>query len=178
MLSRGVPVIRGLVLIPSQLVAAICAGALVEAMFPGNIASANTLLNPGTSIAQGVFLEMFFTAQLIIVVFMLAQEKSRDTFLAPVGIGLTLFVIEIPGVWTTGGSLNPARSFGCAVAGREFPGYHWIYWVGPCLGALLATGYFWVIKRMRYEEANPGQDAPDEEAAARIARLTSNASEV
>lgn len=98
MLSRGVPVIRGLVLIPSQLVAAICAGALVEAMFPGNIASANTLLNPGTSIAQGVFLEMFFTAQLIIVVFMLAQEKSRDTFLAPVGIGLTLFVIEIPGM--------------------------------------------------------------------------------
>lgn len=74
-----------------------CAGGLVEAMFPGNVANVNTYLNGSTSQAQGVFLEMFFTAQLVIVVLMLAQEKSRDTFLAPIGIGLALFVAMIPG---------------------------------------------------------------------------------
>lgn len=75
-----------------------CAGGLVEAMFPGNVADVNTLLNGRTSQAQGVFLEMFFTSQLVIVVLMLAKEKSRDTFLAPIGIGLALFVAMIPGM--------------------------------------------------------------------------------
>lgn len=62
------------------------------------------------------------------------------------------------GTFFTGGSLNPARSFGCAVAGRSFPGYHWIYWLGPALGALLAAGYYRFVKWIHYEEANPGQD--------------------
>jgi len=55
--------------------------------------------------------------------------------------------------------LNPARSFGPCVAGASFPTYHWIYWIGPFLGALLATAYYAFIKYMNYEEANPGQDA-------------------
>ncbi|KAH6872085.1 aquaporin-like protein [Thelonectria olida] len=96
-------------------------------MFPGQVAQANTVLGPDTSVARGVFLEMFFTAQLLFVGLMLAAEKSQDTFLAPIGIGLALFVALIPGVFVTGGSLNPARSFGCAVAGTSFPGYQWIY---------------------------------------------------
>lgn len=66
-------------------------------MFPGSASQANTTLGPNTSIAQGVFLEMFFTAQLVFVVLMLAAEKSRDTFLAPIGIGLSVFVALIPG---------------------------------------------------------------------------------
>jgi len=55
--------------------------------------------------------------------------------------------------------LNPARSFGCAVAGRTFPGYHWIYWLGPLLGACLAAAYYRFVTFAHYEEANPGQDA-------------------
>ncbi|KAM5358590.1 hypothetical protein ACJZ2D_015158 [Fusarium nematophilum] len=154
------PWLRAAFLFPAQLLGSMCAGGLVDAMFPGSVAQANTVLGPDTSIARGVFLEMFFTAQLVFVVLMLAAEKSLDTFLAPVGIGLALFVALIPGVFVTGGSLNPVRSFGCAVAGADFPGYHWIYWVGPALGAVLAAGYYRLVKRMHYEEANPGQDAP------------------
>jgi len=90
---------------------------------------------------------------------MLAAEKSKDTFIAPIGIGLALFSCEIAGVYYTGGSLNPARSFGPCVAGAHFQGYHWIYWVGPALGALLAGGYFHFVKFFNYEEANPGQDS-------------------
>lgn len=63
------------------------------------------------------------------------------------------------GVYFTGGSLNPARSFGCAVAARSFPGYHWLYWLGPALGALLAAGYYRFVKWAHYEEVNPGQDS-------------------
>jgi aquaporin related protein len=66
-------------------------------MFPGDIAVANTTLGGGTSIAQGLFIEMFMTAELVIAVLMLAAEKSKDTFIAPVGIGLALFVAMMAG---------------------------------------------------------------------------------
>lgn len=71
------------------------------------------------------------------------------------------------GVYFTGGSLNPARSFGPAVVNRSFPGYHWIYWVGPLLGALLSAGFFKFIKMLEYETANPDQDAAAEDARVR-----------
>src|SRR3954464_2647507 len=69
------------------------------------------------------------------------------------------------GVYYTGGSLNPARSFGPCVASRHFPHDHWIYWVGPLLGALIASGFFWFIKSCEYETTNPGQDFDDLEAS-------------
>lgn len=159
-LSGQLSWLRGAFLLPAQLLACMCAGGLVSCMFPGNIADANSTLSSGATITQGVFLEMFFTAQLVFVVLMLAVEKSRDTFMAPVGIGLTLFVVMVAGTPYTSASLNPARSFGCAVASRTFPGYHWIYWIGPALGAALAAGFYRIMKWAHYEQANPGQDSP------------------
>jgi aquaporin related protein len=58
---------------------------------------------------------------------MLAKEKHKATFIAPVGIGLALFVAELVGVFYTGGSLNPARSFGPCVVTGIFDKEHWIY---------------------------------------------------
>ena len=96
---------------------------------------------------------------------MLAAEKHKGTFVAPIGIGLSLFIAHLAGIYYTGASLNPARSFGPCVANHSFPSEHWIYWVGPLLGSLLATGFFWLIKFCDYETANPGQDFDDLEAS-------------
>jgi len=73
-------------------------------------------------------------------------------------------LISLLGVFFTGGSLNPARSFGPCVVLHEFPHAHWIYWVGPALGACLAVGFYGFIKTLEYETANPGQDFNDKEA--------------
>jgi len=97
---------------------------------------------------------MFLTAQLVFTIFMLATEKHEGTFIAPVGIGLSLFVAELMGVFYTGGSVNPARSFGPAVVTHSFHSYHWIYWVGPILGALLASGFYMFVKALEYETVN------------------------
>lgn len=105
---------------------------------------------------------MFLTALLVFVILMLAAEKHYATFIAPIGIGLALFVAELAGVLFTGGSLNPARSFGPDVVGKSFPSYHYIYWFGPVMGALLAAAYYRFIKLFNYEEVNPGQDAMSE----------------
>lgn len=164
-LSGHLPPMRGLILFPAQILGGMVAAALVSCMFPGDINSVQTRLSQGTSIAQGLFIEMFLTCILVFTVLMLAGEKSNDTPVAPVGIGLALFIGELAGVYYTGGSLNPTRSFGPAVAGTKFDGYHWIYWVGPFLGALFTAGYFRFVSYFHYEEANPGQDATGDKSA-------------
>lgn len=55
---------------------------------------------------------MFLTAMLMLTIFMLAAEKHKGTFLAPVGIGLALFIAEMSGVYFTGGM--PAAILGLA----------------------------------------------------------------
>ncbi|GME28761.1 Major intrinsic protein [Neofusicoccum parvum] len=156
--------IRGGLIFLSQIIGAIAAAGIVSALFPGNLNVRTTLTN--TSIARGLFIEMFLTAMLVFTVFMLAAEKHKGTFLAPVGIGLALFVAEMSGVYFTGGSLNPARSFGPDVILHTFDGYHWIYWVGPALGSLLAVVMYRLIKTLEYETANPGQDFDENEIEA------------
>jgi aquaporin rerated protein, other eukaryote len=173
-ITGTLPPIRGLCLFPAQLLGAMCAAAVASCIIPGDIKTTQTTLSPGTSVAQGVFLEMFLTAELVFTVLMLAAEKSKDTFIAPIGIGMALFVAEIAGVFYTGASLNPARSFGPCVAGASFQGYHWIYWIGPFLGALLAAGYYHFVKFFNYEEANPGQDSADGAFDPRVESMGAN----
>lgn len=151
---------RAISLLISQMLGGIVASLLCKALFPGNY-DVTTKPSGGTSQAQAVFIEMFLTAQLVFTVLMLAVEKHRATFLAPIGIGLALFNIEMVGIYYTGGSANPARSFGPNVAAGKFESTHWIYWVGPGLGATLASLFYKFIKVLEYETANPNQDAKD-----------------
>ncbi|XTI89308.1 aquaporin-like protein [Cenococcum geophilum] len=155
---------KGAVVALAQILGAISAAGIVSALFPGPLA-VRTTLSSETSVVRGLFIEMFLTAQLIFTIFMLAAEKHKGTFLAPVGIGLSLFIAELSGVYFTGGSMNPARSFGPDVVLGTFNGYHWIYWVGPFLGSLVAILFYRIVKVLEYETANPGQDFDDKEAA-------------
>ena len=75
------------------------------------------------------------------------------------------------GVYFTGGSLNPARSLGPAVVTRDFPTYFWIYFIGPIFGALLASGFYALLKYLRWKECNPGQDWNDVEQLEAEGRL-------
>jgi len=146
-----------LLLMIAQILGAITAAGLVSGLFPGPL-SVTTTLSKDTSITRGLFIEMFLTSMLLLTIFMLAAEKHRATFIAPLGIGLSLFIAELAGVYFTGGSLNPARSFGPAVVTGSWPGYHWIYWLGPLLGAVMAAGFYILMKSLGYETANPGAD--------------------
>ncbi|KAK0748942.1 aquaporin-like protein [Schizothecium vesticola] len=160
-LVGGLPALRSAVVVVAQLLAGIAAAGIVSALFPGPL-TVNTTLGGGASTAQGLFIEMFLTAELVFVIIMLAAEKHKGTYLAPVGIGTAFFLAELTGVYFTGGSLNPARSLGPAVVNGSFPSYFWIYFLGPVLGALLASGFYALLKYLRWKECNPGQDwSPD-----------------
>lgn len=81
----AVPWVRGGLLFVSQMVGAICSAAVVSGLFPGDL-TVQTTLGGGTSIAQGLFIEMFLTFQLVFTIFLLAAEKHKATFIAPVGM--------------------------------------------------------------------------------------------
>ena len=106
---------------------------------------------------------MFLTSLLMLAILLLAAEKHKATFIAPIGIGLALFVAgerfvqlqkraykrcnrprtdraELLGVYYTGGSLNPARSFGPAVVLRTFSGYRESHCLIRSLGIVHAVG--------------------------------------
>lgn len=156
-LVGAVTPLRAVMIIPTQLVAGILSAAVVKGILPGSLQVGNALGND-TKPVQGLFLEMFLTAQLVLTIYFLAVEKHRATFLAPIGIGLSVFMAHLALTNYTGTSVNPARSFGPAVF-VGFPGYHWIYWLGPVLGSVLAFGLYTLMKWLDYSTANPGQDS-------------------
>ncbi|KAK0353714.1 Aquaporin-1 [Friedmanniomyces endolithicus] len=156
-LTGFVPLTRSLLLALSQLLGGTLASYAVLSIFPGPLA-VTTSLSPSTSQLQGFLIETLLTTQLLLAILLLAGEKHAATPLAPIGIGLSLFIAELSGVAFTGGSLNPARSFGPAVVLGQFGAEHWVYWAGPAAGAVLAAGLYGGLKVLDYERANPGQD--------------------
>ncbi|KAI0277536.1 aquaporin-like protein [Russula aff. rugulosa BPL654] len=138
---------------------------LVSAWFSSARQAGSSIQNPvpaaNINLAQGVFIEMFITAALCLAVLMLAAEKHSSTPFAPIGIGLTLFACHLFAVPYTGAGMNTARAFGPAAI-QGFPDdSHWIYWVGPFLGALLATVFYVILKHFQYWTLNPGQEATE-----------------
>ncbi|KAF2017664.1 aquaporin-like protein [Aaosphaeria arxii CBS 175.79] len=163
LLTRVLSPVRCSMLLVAQVAGGIFSSFLVSVLFPTSF-NVRTTLSADTSLVRGVFIEAVLTAELVFTIFMLAKEKHKATFIAPVGIGLALFIAELVGVYYTGGSLNPARSFGPCVITGVFDQEHWIYWVGPGFGAVLAVVFYKFIKILEYEVANPGQDAEVDES--------------
>ena len=95
-LIEAISIVRGVLLFITQIIAGIIAAALTRVLSHGKL-DVRTTLTGGTTVAQGVIIEMILTAQLVFTIFMLAAEKYEGNFVAPVGIGLSLFVAELVG---------------------------------------------------------------------------------
>jgi len=72
-----------------------------------------------------------------------------------------ILTMSILGVFWTGGSLNPARSLAPCIVNRSFTSYHWIYWVGPTAGTMLAVLMYKLIKALEYESIGNQEDDDD-----------------
>ncbi|CAH7669276.1 aquaporin-like protein [Phakopsora pachyrhizi] len=145
LLTGALKPMRFVLYVCAEIVAGIVAAALLKAALPGELA-VNCTLGPGVTNGQAVVIEGFLTFALTLTVLFVAVEKHRATAFAPCAIGLVLFATHLFGVIYTGAALNSARAFGPAVL-TGFTSYHWVYWVGPSVGALIATAiyYMWVI---------------------------------
>eukprot|EP00054_Salpingoeca_dolichothecata_P038922 m.14789 g.14789 ORF g.14789 m.14789 type:complete len:252 (+) comp9344_c0_seq2:143-898(+) len=140
-LHNDIPALHALVFAVSQIIGSLLGGAFLKASFPSKTLkefaygahNLNTNYTPG----QGIFVEFLLSTLLIFTI--LSVVKSKDPqpsgFIA---IGFAVLVDHLIGVKITGASMNPARSFGPAVFANHFE-HHYIYWVGPALGAIFAA---------------------------------------
>ncbi|KAL8283160.1 hypothetical protein RQP46_005938 [Phenoliferia psychrophenolica] len=151
---------RLLMIVPAQMIGGIAAAGLAKSLTLGTF-GVETTLAPGVSNAQGLFIEMFTTALLCFTVLMCAAEKSKSSFLAPVAIGLALFIGHLGSIGWTGAGINPARSFGPSVVNGHFTSNAWLYYVGQMLGSLVATSTYAVFKHFDYTEIVGDIDSDD-----------------
>ncbi|CAD5226533.1 unnamed protein product [Bursaphelenchus okinawaensis] len=100
---------------------------------------------------HGLIVETILTFILCQTVLMCAVDTNTNV-IAGLCIGFAIALDFLGGGNTSGASMNPARSFGPCVVATLFEahhediwGYHFIYWVGPFLGAALASLVYKVI---------------------------------
>lgn len=150
-LSRAIKPTRCLVHWIAQMLDGMAAGGAAHAMTPGGVRFANSL-GLGCSRSRGLFIEMFGTTILCFTVLMTAIESKDGSFMAALPIGISLFISHLACTAYTGTGVNPARSFGAALAAKSFPTYFWIYWIGPLLGAILASAIWQALQWLNYAD--------------------------
>lgn len=134
------PAMAGVFII-AQLLGATLAAYTLLGVLPETAAYAARLGGQQVSIdvsaAQAIALEAIATFALVFTIFGSAVDPKapRQGGLA---IGLVAFVATLALGPFTGGSLNPARSFGPAVASGVLEGQV-VYWTGPIIGAIVAA---------------------------------------
>ncbi|NJL09446.1 MAG: aquaporin [Calothrix sp. SM1_7_51] len=87
---------------------------------------------------QSVILEGVLTFILMFVIFGSGLDRRAHIGFAGLAIGLTVGVEAAFMGPITGASMNPVRSLGPALVGGIWQ-HHWVYWVGPIVGAQLAV---------------------------------------
>ncbi|KAK1160332.1 aquaporin-1-like [Acipenser oxyrinchus oxyrinchus] len=131
---------RAVLYVIAQLLGSITASAFLHGVTPAGVRGdlgLNTL-SPGVSEFQALGVEMVITSQLILCVFATSDKNSSLNKFAPVIIGLSVTLGHLVAIGFTSCSMNPARSFGPAVVTASFKN-HWVFWVGPLGGAILAA---------------------------------------
>jgi MIP family channel proteins len=142
------------VYIVAQIIGAVIAAAVVYSIF-GSEMSASVTLPLNDNVVRALILETVMTFTLVYVVLTTTTSKNfKIAPLAGVAIGFTLGFNVMFGGAITGGSLNPARSFGPALIMGNF-NYNWIYWVAPIVGGLIAAG---VYKALHKDTDLPGEE--------------------
>nr|XP_034963975.1 aquaporin-5-like [Zootoca vivipara] len=102
-------------------------------------------LHNNTGAGQAVGVELILTFLLVLCVFASTDSRRTDAVGSPaLSIGLSVTTGHFLGIYFTGCSMNPARSFGPAVIMANFQD-HWIFWVGPLVGGIVASLIYNVI---------------------------------
>jgi aquaporin-4 len=144
LVTRRIKVSDGAGYIGSQLVGAVAASATLAAVIPKYASQVNFGVQTGPSqflegsASAGFAVEAILTFFLVTTIFLVAVHKKAAAGFAGAAIGAMIFLLHLVGVPLTGASMNPARTFGPALV-SGFWDFHWMYWAGPIVGAVVAA---------------------------------------
>jgi glycerol uptake facilitator-like aquaporin len=127
----------------SQLLGGVVAAAVSRVLF-GIAAGAHV---PTVEPIRAIGMEVVLTFFLMLVIISVATDKRVNGAVPGLAIGLTVVFGVLIGGPITGGSMNPARSFGPALfAAEPALGYYPLYVVGPMVGAVIAARLYEALR--------------------------------
>jgi aquaporin Z len=100
---------------------------------------------PGYAGWQGYLMEALLTMGLVSVILGTASGAQNIGIFGAIGVG---GYIALAGLWgspISGASMNPARTFGPDLVGRDFSNY-WVYVAGPLTGAVVAVAIAFALR--------------------------------
>lgn len=146
--SGRIKPVTALLYIVAQLVGAALAGLAILVIFGSHAATATSMgvtsFGASTSPLQAAAIEAIGTFIFLFVITAMAADSRAPSGWAGLIIGLTLAAVIMAIGSVTGGSLNPARSFGPELIKSLFGGaadwsQYWVYVAGPIVGAVLGV---------------------------------------
>lgn len=127
----------------AQCIGAIASSALLLLAL-GRIGNLGATLPLQDNWLQSLVLEIVLTFILMFVILGSGLDRRAPIGFAGLAIGLTVGLEAAFMGPITGASMNPARSLGPAFVGWNWQ-HHWLYWVGPIVGAQLAV---WIYRQI------------------------------
>ncbi|QCE07718.1 probable aquaporin TIP-type alpha [Vigna unguiculata] len=161
LLGGRISVLKAIYYWVAQILGSVVAALLLR-LVTNNMRPEGFSLSVGVGALHGLILEIGLTFGLMYTVYATAMDPKRGAIstVAPLAIGLVVGANILAGGPFDGACMNPARAFGPALVGWRWEN-HWIFWVGPLLGAALAAVlYEFVVIPI---EPPPHQPLPAEE---------------
>jgi MIP family channel proteins len=150
MLVNEITALQGVLNIISQYAGSICGAGLLYITIPHSSSSnlGSNARAPGVSILNAFVGETVMTFILVFVVLECVIKFNRSVagVMAPLVVGLSVFMAHTVLLPLTGCSINPARSFGPALVSGSWDDL-WIFSTAPFVGGFIAIGVHKILKR-------------------------------
>jgi aquaporin NIP len=143
-LTRHFPARDAAAYIPAQLAGALVGALVLLAVWPDQPGNLGATV-PSVAVGSAFLYELVLTALLMFVIMAVATDTRAVGAAAAIAIGGTVGLDALFGGPVTGASMNPARSFGPAVAAGEWTEF-WIYLAAPVLGAAVGALAYQVVR--------------------------------
>jgi len=128
-----------------QLIGATAAALVLHEVIKVSAKFGSNYVAGGYSGWQAYVMEALLTLVLVSVILGTASGAQNIGIFAAIAVGAYIALAGLWGSPISGASMNPARTFGPDLVGRDF-GSYWVYVAGPLTGAVVAVAIAYVLR--------------------------------